>query len=129
MNVAQVAAMGRAMAESMMTSTCTVFTPGEPITDPATGEVTEAQETVWFGPCRVRPADTQASAMAVGGEEVFIFDYLVSIPFAVDSVIEGQRLTVTESRDPALVGITVEIRKVARGDDITARRLACTEVS
>lgn len=125
------AALGnaRALAESLMTSTCTAFTPGENLTDPQTGEVTQVQDVAWFGPCRVRPnGATQASAGTAGGAEVFTFDYIVSIPFAVDAVHEGQRLTITASPDPALVGLTLEIQMVARGDAITARRLACTEV-
>jgi hypothetical protein len=120
--------MARARAESLMTSACTVFTPGAPITDPNTGEVTNTQTTVWFGPCRVRPAGRQSNPQTIGGAESFVFDYLVSLPFAATSVIEGHRLTVTSSPDPALVGITVEIQKVDRGDNITARRLACSEV-
>ena len=118
----------RVEAEQNMTSTCTVFAPGEPITDPNTGEVTSAQETVWFGRCRVRPAGREGSTLTVGGAEAFTFDYLVSVPFNVTDILEAHRLTVTASPDPALVGITVEIRKVDRGDSITARRLACTEV-
>jgi hypothetical protein len=118
----------RARAESLMSSTCTVFTPGEPITDPNTGAVTSSQTTVWFGPCRVRPAGRQSNPEIIGGAEAFSFDYLVSLPFSATAVIEKMRLTVTGSPDPALVGITVEIQKVDRGDHITARRLACTEV-
>jgi hypothetical protein len=123
------AALGRARAESLMTSTCTVFTPGAPITDPNTGEVTDSQTTVWFGPCRVRPAGRQSNPQTIGGAEAFVFDYLVSLPFSATTVIEGHRLTVTASPDPALVGITVEIQKVDRGDNITARRLYCAEVA
>jgi hypothetical protein len=118
----------RARAESLMTSTATFFTPGVPVTDPNTGEVTTSQTTVWAGACRVRPAGTQANQIVVGGAQAFAFDYLVSIPFAVTAVFEGIRGTVTASPDPALVGITVEVQKVARGDAITARRLACTQV-
>jgi hypothetical protein len=59
---------------------------------------------------------------------VFAFDYLVSVPFAATAVREKQRLTVDTSADAALVGVTVEIQKVDRGDHISARRLACTEV-
>lgn len=121
-------ATARARAESLMSSTCTVFTPGEPVTDPVTGQVTPSQTTVWFGACRIRPADASSSPLTVGGAEAFRFDYLVSIPFAVDEVLEHHHLTVTASPDPALVGVTVEIQKVFRGDNITARRLACTEV-
>lgn len=118
----------RARAESLMASQITFFTPGLPVTDPVTGEVTDTQTTVWFGPCRIRPAGPASSALTVGGAEVFTFDYLISIPFAVTSVIEHLRGTVTGSPDPALVGITVEVQKVDRGDHISARRLACTEV-
>jgi hypothetical protein len=119
----------RARAEALMSSTCTVFTPGAPITDPNTGEVTSTQTTVWFGPCRARPAGRQSYPAQVGGAEEFAFDYLISLPFSVSSVVEKMRLTVTGSPDAALVGITVEIQKVDRGDHVTARRLACTEVS
>jgi hypothetical protein len=44
-------------------------------------------------------------------------------------VVEKMLLTVTGSPDAALVGITVEIQKVDRGDHITSRRLACNEVT
>lgn len=128
MSATVAATLGRRVAESLMTSTCTVFTPGVPVTDPVTGEVTDTQTTVWFGPCRVRPAGRQANPQMIGGAEAFAFDYLISVPFAVIEIIEGHRLTVTGSPDPALVGITVEIQKVDRGDHISARRLACTEV-
>lgn len=127
-SAASVALRGRAMARSLMTSTCTVFESGEPITDPTTGEVTDSHETIWFGPCRIKPGSTQASVAENMGLEVYDYDYLITIPFEVTDVIEGHRLTVTDSPDPALVGITVEIRKIDRGDTITARRLACRDV-
>lgn len=112
-----------------MTSTCTVFTPGGPVTDPNTGEVTATPGApVYSGKCRVRPAGTQGSTLTVGGAEAYTFDYVISVPFSATAVTEGQRLTVTASPDPALVGITVKIEKTLRGEHLTARRLACTEV-
>ena len=111
-----------------MRSEITFFTTGDSVTDPSTGEVVQPKTTVWFGPCRVRPNDAQASPVEVGGAELFAYDYLVTIPFEVDEVVEHLRGTVTSSPDPALVGITVEVQKVARGDDISGRRLLCTEV-
>jgi hypothetical protein len=119
---------GRAMAARLMTSTMQFFTPGKPVTDPNTGRVTRPQGVVWVGPCRIRPAGTQASTAEAGGAEVFAYDYIVSIPFEVTTVVEHMRGTVTDSPDPALAGITVEVQKVDRGDHITARRLSCTEV-
>lgn len=111
-----------------MTGTCTVFGDGHQVMDPQTGEVTTEPEVVWFGPCRFRPNDAQASATTAGGVQLLVYDYQASLPFTATGVLEGHRVTVTEyPEDPALVGVTVEVRKVARGS-ITARRLLCREV-
>jgi hypothetical protein len=129
-NVQQVAVMGRALAESLMTSACTIRekSPGL-TTDPATGAVTPTLGAmVYTGPCRVRPAGREAQTTQAGGAETFTFDYLITVPFAVTGVAEGHRLTVTASPDPALVGVEVEVQKVDRGEHITARRLSCNEV-
>ena len=117
------------LAESLMSSTCTVFAAGEEVTDPITGEVTRTNETIWFGPCRVRPAGTQGSDVQVGGAELRSYDFLVSVPFAVTTVLKSHRLTITESPDAALVGRTLEVQDVHAGDHITARRLLCNEVT
>ena len=119
----------RARAESLMTSTCTVFTAGEEVTDPITGEVTRTNTTIWFGSCRIRPAETVGSDVSVGGAELRTFDYLVSVPFSVTNVLKSHRLTITASPDASLVGRTLEVQDVHAGDHITARRLLCTEVA
>lgn len=131
MNVAAVAELGRRMAESMMTSTCSIAPPGtEPVTDDETGEVTfPSGDAVYTGKCRVRPAEAVGSDVAAGGAELRAFDFLVSVPFAVADVLKGYRLTVTASPDPALVGRLLEVEDVHAGDHITARRLLCSEVS
>jgi hypothetical protein len=111
-----------------MTSACTVFAPGEPVTDPQTGEVTDTQGAVWSGPCRIRPAGATGT-LEVGGAEMFTYDYVVSLPASVDAVVAGHRLTVTASPDAALAGVTMEVQRVDRGDTITARRLFCRDVA
>lgn len=125
------ATRGRQRARALLTSQCTVFTTGEPITDPVSGEVTRTATTVWSGPCRVRPAATGLTAISevIAASELFRFDYRISIPFEVDVVFEGHRLTVTSSPDPGLIGLTVEVQRVDRGDNITARRLICQRVA
>lgn len=121
--------VARSRAESLMTSTCTIRERDGEWTTGEDGEASQAPgATVYSGKCRVRPAGTQAQPGSSGGDETFDFDYLVSVPFSVTAVAEGQVLTVDSAPDPALVGATVEIRRVDRGDQITARRLACTEV-
>jgi hypothetical protein len=114
-----------------MSSVCTIRAKSTGrTTDPTTGAVTPTPgAVVYAGPCRVRPAGREAQTAQAGGAEVFAFDYLVSVPFSVTGVAEGQRLTVTASPDPALVGVEVEVQKVDRGEHITARRLSCSEVA
>jgi hypothetical protein len=129
MSASATAEMGRRLAESLMTSQCRVFRRGANETDLETGEVTSSDaETVFEGPCRVKPANNQADAQDVGGIEVTRFDYIVSIPFAAFGVTTGDRLTVTASPDASLIGIELEVRKPFGGDHVTARRLACAEV-
>jgi hypothetical protein len=123
---------GRRLAESLMSSVCTIRAraTGEPTTDPVSGQVTvPLGAVVYSGPCRVRPTGTQARTVDAGAAELSTFDYLVSVPFSVTAVMEGHRLTITASPDPALVGVEVEVQKVDRGEHITARRLSCNEVS
>lgn len=118
----------RSRAESLMDSTIQFFTPGAPVTDPSTGEVTTGQSVVWSGRCRIRTAGYVAREVEAGGAEVFTYDYLVSIPWSVTQVLEHHRGTVTSCPDLALAGVTVEVQKVARGSTLSARRMACTVV-
>ena len=125
----------RARAETLMTSTCTVRErgAGEPVTDPDTGAVTyQAGAVVYSGKCRIKPGGDRARTTDAGGAELFTFDYEVSIPFGAPgsaAVREGMPLTVDSSPDPAAVGMVVEVQQVARGEHISARRLACNEVA
>jgi hypothetical protein len=130
-NAAGVAELGRAFAESLMTSTCSIAPRGAtPVTDEDTGEVTFPDGVaVYTGKCRVRPAEVVGTDTAAGGAELRAFDYLVSVPFAVADVRKGHRLTITASLDPALVGRMLEVQDVHAGDHISARRLLCSEVT
>lgn len=114
-----------------MTSACTVSARStSTTTNPDTGEVVPVAGTQrYVGKCRVRPAGRDASEFTTPGDQPFRFDYVISVPFSVASVVEGDRLAITASPDPALVGVEVEVQKVDRGEHITARRLACQEVS
>lgn len=111
-----------------MTSTCRIFTPGDLVTDLNTGEVTRDEADVVQTPCRVRPAGTQSAQDEAGGAEIVASGYVVSVPFAITPA-PFQRVFIETSPDPSLVGLAMEIRQVARGDNITARRLLCEEVA
>lgn len=113
-----------------MTSTCTIFTNGAAVTDPDSGLVTRPATTIYVGKCRVRPAATGLTALSedIAGTELFRFDYRVSVPFEVSEVFEGQRIRIESSPDPSLPGLLMEVQRVDRGDDISARRLICQRV-
>ncbi len=121
----------RRLAESQMISTCDIRAKdGEAVMDPVTGAVLHPAGTLRYsGPCRLRPAGREANVSTAGGGEVFAFDYVVSVPFAVANIAEGDELTVQSSPDPALVGKVIEVQKVDRGESITARRLYCEDVA
>ena len=74
-------------------------------------------------------AAAKGADVSVGGAELRSYDFMVSIPFAVSTVLNSHRLTITESPDASLVGRTLEVQDVHAGDHITARRLLCVEVT
>jgi len=111
-----------------MTSTCRIHTAGELLTNLETGEVTHAEVDPVTTKCRVRPNGTQAADTDSGAAEVIASGYVVSVPFAITPKVL-QRLVVETSPDPSLVGLSLEVRQIARGDHITARRLLCVEVA
>lgn len=122
----------RAEAEAQMKSSCTIRAKSTGrSTNPTTGAVTPTPgETLYAGKCRVRPGARLGSGTAeIGGAEAFTFDYLVAIPFGQAGVVEGARVTIDTSPDPSLVGVAVDVEKVDRGEDLTARRLFCSEVA
>jgi hypothetical protein len=119
------------MAERQMTSTCRIFTAGPLVTDPESGEVSHSEVGPCVSQCRVRPnTAVRGSESDTGGSELLATGYVVSVPFALSpppAVL--QRLVVESSPDASLIGLSLEIRQVARGDHITARRLLCEEVA
>jgi hypothetical protein len=119
------------LIEAQMTSTCVIFDLGDPVTDPNTGEVTRPELNAVTTKCRLRPRGSRASTGAeAGGAELILTGYVVSIPFALTPVPKDkQRLRILTSPDPGSVGLALEIRDVARGDAISARRLLCQEAT
>jgi hypothetical protein len=120
----------RARAESLMTSTCSIAPRGaEPVTDPGTGEVTfPPGVAVYTGKCRVRPSG-QGSTSEAGGAEVFVYDYILDVPFSATGIRSGHKATISASPDPDAVGLQLEVARPYPGDQIVRRRLFCNEVS
>jgi hypothetical protein len=124
------AAMGRRLAESQMDSTGHFFDLGAPVTDPSTGAVTRPQSNSHSTVCRVRPATMRDYHSQAGGEELFASNYVIAIPFEASPAPQvKQHFVIDTSPDPALVGLELQIRQIAYGDHVTARRMLCYKVA
>ena len=129
MSIKQATEAGQGFAQQTFfdgTTTCTV-TRGAATQTLDTDEgvyVTTPAETVYTGPCRVKPRDNTDRVVEAGGQAVSLFPFVVSVPisdvrFEVDDVV-----TVTASvLDPAMVGLVLRVKQIATGSHLTARRL------
>lgn len=131
MSALTASARGRTKAEAIMTDTCTVARITGQVLDPGTGQLTPTTAQVYSGKCRVKaPRGTTAVGETQAGETVVAaVSPVVSLPVTVTAVTEGDRVTVTASNDPDLVGIVLLVKSVQHGTHITARRLLCEELS
>lgn len=88
----------RSEAESLMLDTCTITRPGEPVTDPETGDVTNSAETVYEGKCKVQSKDSATSSPEAGEATFTVVSRQVHIPANAADVRDGDVVTITTSR-------------------------------
>jgi hypothetical protein len=125
---AAVAVEGRAAAEELMTDACRIERTG-PVQTSEDGQDTKPVTLLYEGKCRVKPAGT-AAVMPSPTAPAQTWQYKLSIPYAAGAGIHANdRVTITASDDPTLVGVRLQVRNADRGTHITARRFWCTEVS
>ena len=125
-------ASGRTAAEGLMTDTCTITRAnGEPTYNPSTlTYTTPTPTTVYTGKCRVKPSVLSGNTTVQAGEErVALWPFSISVPFSATDVELDDIVTVTSSADASLVGRPLRVRSIARGTNVTARRLDCEETS
>lgn len=123
-----VAASGRSAAQNLMTDTCRIERTG-PVVTSEDGTDTTPTVLLYEGPCRIKPAGT-AAIIPSATAPAETWQNKLSIPYAADVDIRSfDRVTITASGDPTLLGRRFEVRNVDRGTHITARRIWCTEVS
>lgn len=98
-------------AESAMTDTAVLTGPGgAPVLDEVTGSLGSGAGPVkWSGRCRVRGPSISGGAggdaiAAVGDQQVTTMQVIVCVPLTTPRAEPGDRLTVTDSRNPLLVG-------------------------
>jgi hypothetical protein len=116
-------------AESLMLDTCTITRPGEPVTDPDTGDVTNSAETVYAGRCKVQSKDSATSSPEAGEHTFTVVSRQVHIPANAADVRDGDVVTITASRLNAFtVGKQYRVSGFTPDTFDTAARLPVKEI-
>jgi len=115
--------LGRQLRKHM-TAACQLGNAGQPYTDPETGEVVRPFDVLWSGPCLVRPERRAIIQQVVGGEVMGIKRYAVLVP--VGTPRDANRVRVTSSGDPDLVGQELVIEEDPFDDWQAVRTMVCT---
>ena len=105
---------------------CTIAAPGvgEGTID-ADGNWTPPVATVrWSGACWVRPSSRASRTVEVAGAQILLHLTEVKVPIEA-TVVEGDVLTVTESRDALLERRSLVVREVVFREHSVNRLLIC----
>ena len=88
---------GRREAEALMVDACTIDRPGEVVTDPETGNVTNSTVPVYAGKCKVQSKNSATATPDSAGATFIIVSRQVHIPANAAEVLDGDVVTITAS--------------------------------
>lgn len=115
---------GRAMADSLMQSTCRIRRAGEPVKNRETGQVLPAWTTVYEGPCRVRFPSSQPREVDQAGQRFAEQSPTVWLPVDVSGVrVDDVGEILANPHAPGDVGLTFRVAGVHAQTHSTSRRL------
>lgn len=120
---------GRLAAEALMLDACTITRPGEVVTDPNTGDVTNTSTTVYSGKCKVQSKDSATSSPEAGEATFTVVSRQVHIPANAADVRDGDVVTITAARLNAFtVGKQYRVSGFTPDTFDTAARLPVKEI-
>lgn len=129
MSAAEALLEGRRHAESLMVDACTIARPGEPVTDPETGDVTGSTTEVYSGRCKVQSKDSSVATPDAAGASFTVVSRQVHIPAGVADVRDGDVVTITASLlNPFGVGKQYRVEGFTPDSFETAARLPVKEM-
>lgn len=103
----------RAASLRALPDTCIITRPsGDPVLDEETLEVDEASDTIYEGPCRVRPRGSQEQDQLVGDLHETLAPYVATLPYDAEDVKVDDYLTVVTSSDADMAGRSFQIRHI-----------------
>ncbi|MFI2563012.1 DUF6093 family protein [Paenarthrobacter sp. NPDC018779] len=129
MSAGEVLSRGRVAAERLMLDQCTITRPGEPTTDPDTGEVTNGSAAVYSGKCKVQSKDSSTSSPEAGGHSFTVVSRQVHIPAGSADVRDDDVIIVTAAQLSQLVGRVYRVDGFTPDSFDTAFRLPVKEVT
>lgn len=118
----------RTMTDRWLNDTCTIRRPGRPEYDADLGyDVITAGETVYTGPCRLRPTGGDRVVIA-GDAPITLRTYDLTLPWDTEGIKVDQVVTIDDSNDPHTESRTFTVTDVQGGTDGAYRRLIVDEV-
>lgn len=119
----------RSEAEALMLDECTITRPGEVVTDPETGDVTNTTTEVYAGKCKVQSKDSATSSPEAGEASFTVVSRQVHIPANAADIRDGDVVTLTASRLNAFtVGKQYRVSGFTPDTFDTAARLPVKEI-
>lgn len=118
-----------AYAQRQHTATCTITRAGagEPVRNEETGQLEPPASTpVYTGPCLI-VAEGGDRVQEFGEGPVALRSYACSIADSTVDVRVEDVVTITDSRDPRLVGAQMRVLDVPKSELVTVRRLILEE--
>jgi hypothetical protein len=129
MSAADAVLAGRRAAEALMVDTCRITAPGEPVTDPDTGEVTNTAETIYEGPCKVQSKSSSTANPEAGEHSFTVVSRQVHIPVNAADVRDGHEVEITASLlNSFTVGKVYRVEGFTPDSFDTAYRLPVKEI-
>lgn len=120
---------GRLAAQSMFIDRYTVTRPGELVTDPETGDVTNAAIEVYSGKGKIQVSAASAENPAAGGHQFTVQSMTLHLPVHAGPFQISDTVTVTASPlDPERVGHQFRITALHEKTFATAQRLKVDQV-
>jgi hypothetical protein len=121
---------GRRAAERLMRDACTITRAGTPVTNDATGQVTNTPTTVYSGKCRVQQTVPVSKPGNVGQAAVWLQRLELQVPMTATGIQSDDLVTITASAlDADLVGRTFHVRELGHKSHMTSRRVQLEEVT
>jgi hypothetical protein len=112
-------------SDAELPDTAVLERPGAPVWDRDANTQVPGWVTIWTGPVLVETPPSVSGVEALAAEQrLTLMPLLVSAPLELIDVQPDDRLTITSSADPWLVGRELEVTRVRGGSLVTLRQFS-----